>query len=88
MNSCVKILFVVVAAIFITTTFTEAAKKKKAKDCVYCHKYEKMKDWPESERPVAFIWEDIDYPEGMFLKKNKEKLEEKFTLDLLKEKGH
>ena len=26
-----------------------------------------MKDWPESERPAAFIWEDVDYPEGMFL---------------------
>ena len=68
MNNWVKILFVVVAAIFLTTTFTEAAKKKeKEKDCVYCNKYEKMKDWPESERPAAFIWEDIDYPEGMFL---------------------
>ena len=66
MNNWVKILFVVVAAVFITTTFTEAAKKEK-KDCVYCLKYEKMKDWPESERPAAFIWEDIDYPEGMFL---------------------
>ena len=62
-----KILLVVVAAIFLITTFTEAAKKKKEKDCVYCHKYEKMKDWPESERPAAFIWEDIEYPEGMFL---------------------
>jgi len=89
----IKNLFVVLVTIFLTTTFTEAAKKKKEKDCVYCHKYETMKDWPESERPAAFIWEDIDYPEGMFLptsdtpKKNKEKLEEKFTLDLLKEKG-
>ena len=51
----------------VTTTFTEAAKKKKEKDCIYCNKYEKMKDWPESERPAAFIWEDINYPEGMFL---------------------
>ncbi len=66
MKSWEKILLLVVATIFLTTTFSEAAKKKK-KDCVYCHKYEKMKDWPESERPAAFIWEDIDYPEGMFL---------------------
>ena len=52
----------------LTTTFTEAAKKKKKeKDCIYCHKYEKMADWPESERPAAFIWEDVKYPEGMFL---------------------
>ena len=46
----------------------EAAKKKddKEKDCVYCKKYEKLKDWPEIERPEAFIYEKIDYPEGMF----------------------
>ena len=46
----------------------EAAKKKdeKEKDCIYCKKYEKLKDWPESERPEAFIYENIDYPEGMF----------------------
>ena len=67
MKYLIKVLLVVLAAIFITTSFTEAAKKKKEKDCVYCHKYEKMEDWPESERPAAFIWEDIDYPEGMFL---------------------
>ena len=36
------------------------------KDCVYCIKYETMADWPESERPTAFIYEEIEYPEGMF----------------------
>ena len=66
MKYWIKILLMVVVAVFLTTTITEA-KKKKEKDCVYCHKYEKMQDWPESERPAAFIWEDIDYPEGMFL---------------------
>ena len=66
MYGWIKILLMVVVAVFLTTTITEA-KKKKEKDCVYCKKYEKMEDWPESERPVAFIWEDIDYPEGMFL---------------------
>ena len=25
-----------------------------------------MADWPESERPVAFIHEEVNYPEGMF----------------------
>ena len=25
-----------------------------------------MADWPESERPTAFIYEEIEYPEGMF----------------------
>ena len=66
MKYWIKILLMVVVAVFLTTTITEA-KKKKEKDCVYCKKYEKMKDWPESERPAAFIWEDINYPEGMFL---------------------
>ena len=68
-KSLIKILLVVAATISIAVTFSEAAKKKdkKKKDCTYCVKYEKMKDWPESERPAAFIWEDIEYPEGMFL---------------------
>ena len=69
MKNLVKYFFVILVAVLITATFTEAAKKEKEKekDCVYCNEYEKMKDWPESERPAAFIWEDIDYPEGMFL---------------------
>ena len=67
MKNLAKYFFVILVAVLITTTFTEAKKKEKKKDCTYCIKYEKMKDWPESERPVAFIWEDIKYPEGMFL---------------------
>lgn len=53
--------------ILLTTTYTAAAKKKEKKDCTYCNKYEKLKDWPLEERPEAFIYEEIDYPEGMFL---------------------
>ena len=30
-----------------------------------------MRDWPESERPEAFIHEKIDYPDGMFHKNHK-----------------
>ena len=67
MKNLVKSIFLILVAVLITTTFTEAKKKEKKKDCIYCIKYEKMKDWPESERPAAFIWEDIKYPEGMFL---------------------
>ena len=53
-------------------SFSEAAKKSdEEKDCLYCNKYEKLKDWPESERPEAFIYEEVDYPEGMFHKNNK-----------------
>ena len=68
MNNFIKFFLVLILALFVATTFSEAAKKKKKeKDCVYCKKYEKMVDWPESERPAAFIWEDVKYPEGMFL---------------------
>ena len=67
MKNLVKSIFVILVTVLITTTFTEAKKKEKKKDCTYCIKYETMKDWPESERPAAFIWEDIKYPEGMFL---------------------
>ncbi len=67
MKNFIKNFFVVLILIVLTTTYSTAAKKKKLKDCVYCNKYEKLKDWPESERPVAFIYEKIDYPEGMFL---------------------
>ena len=27
-----------------------------------------MADWPESERPTAFIYEEIEYPEGCFMR--------------------
>ena len=65
-----KYIFVIAFAIVISVTITEAAKKKKdeKKDCTYCNKYEKLSDWPENERPEAFIYEEIDYPEGMFKK--------------------
>ena len=67
-GSLTKLFFSSVIIIFLGTSFSEAAKKKKdEKDCQYCEKYETLADWPESERPAAFIWEDIDYPEGMFL---------------------
>ena len=68
MKNIINFFLVLILAVFVTTTFSEAAKKKKKeKDCIYCKKYEKMADWPESERPAAFIWEDVKYPEGMFL---------------------
>ena len=72
MMNGIKFFWIIVITIFLTTSFSIAAekkdkKKKKEKDCTYCVKYEKMGDWPESERPAAFIWEDVKYPEGMFL---------------------
>ena len=63
----IKTLLIIIS--IIGTTSLEAAKKKdKEKDCTYCKKYETMGDWPENERPEAFIYEKVDYPEEMFHK--------------------
>ena len=72
-NKVIKILFLLLVfftIIIFSISSLEAAKKKdqKNKDCIYCKKYETMGDWPESERPVAFVHEKINYPEGMFHK--------------------
>ena len=67
-----KILFLTILICFFSFSFSEAAKKKdEEKDCLYCNQYEKLKDWPESERPEAFIYEEVNYPEEMFHKNNK-----------------
>ena len=67
-----KILFSTIFSFLLTISLLEAAKKKdEEKDCLYCNKYEKLKDWPESERPEAFIYEEVNYPEEMFHKNNK-----------------
>jgi len=64
----IKIFLSIIFILSLSITFSEAAKKKdEEKDCIYCNKYEKLKDWPVNERPEAFIYEEIDYPEGMFL---------------------
>ena len=67
MKIFIKNFFVVLIVILLTTIFSVAAKKKEKKDCTYCNKYETLKDWPLEERPESFIYEEIDYPEGMFL---------------------
>ena len=36
------------------------------KTCFYCKKYKYLKDWPVEERPLAFVYEEIVYPKGMF----------------------
>ena len=64
-----KIFFTSLIVLVLLISYSEAAKKdKKEKDYIYCKKYEKLKDWPKSERPEAFIYEEIKYPEGMFKK--------------------
>ena len=69
----VKIFLLTIFISLFLISFSEAGKKKdkEDKDCVYCKKYEKLKDWPEDERPIAFIYEEINYPEGMFHKQRK-----------------
>ena len=62
-------LFSLIVLIFFTLiTFNSFAEEKK-KDCLYCNEYEKLSDWPESERPKEYIYEEINYPEGMFKSK-------------------
>ena len=64
-NLIIKIIF---STLFIFSNETIAEEKKK-KDCLYCNDYERMEDWPVSQRPKEFIYEEIDYPEGMFKSK-------------------
>ena len=61
---CIKALFITLLLFSFSTSISYSAKEKK--DCQYCEKYEKLKDWPVSERPAAFIYEKVKYPEKMF----------------------
>ena len=61
-----KLLKSIIVLVILITPLNLESKEKKEKDCTYCKKYERLKDWPEQERPVAFIYEKIEYPEGMF----------------------
>ena len=36
------------------------------KTCFYCKKYKYLRDWPVEQRPLAFVYEEIVYPKGMF----------------------
>ncbi len=75
MKKFINLLWKILLILSILSFSSEAAKdKKKDKDdgkpkCVYCEKYKKLKDWPENEKPIAFIYEKVDYPEGMFNEK-------------------
>ena len=72
LNFLFQIVIIFTIIIFSSSNLEAAEKKdKEEKDCIYCKKYEKMSDWPESERPSAFIYEEINYPEKMFSKTDK-----------------
>ena len=73
MKGNLKFLFSTLSIFLLLVSFAEAGKKKDdkdKKDCIYCQKYETLEEWPESERPTAFIYEEFDYPEGMFSKQS------------------
>ena len=59
-------IFLLIFFINLTSLQAEEKKDEDEKDCLYCKKYETLKEWPESERPEAFIYEEIKYPEKMF----------------------
>ena len=63
-----KFINLLILIFFINLTLLQADEKKDKdeKDCLYCKKFETLKEWPESERPEAFIYEEIKYPEKMF----------------------
>ena len=69
-KNLIKILIttIILSVLFILSNNSIADEKKK-KDCLYCNEYERMEDWPVSERPKEFIYEEISYPEGMFKSK-------------------
>ena len=64
-NSIITIIF---SVLFILSNHSLADEKKK-KDCLYCNEYERMEDWPTSERPKEFIYEEVNYPADMFKRK-------------------
>jgi hypothetical protein len=51
-----------------STSISYSAKEEKKKDCKYCETFETLKDWPVGERPAAFVYEKVKYPEKMFSK--------------------
>ncbi len=70
-NKYLKYLFtpiIFLILLLFTFNFNLFAEEKK-KDCQFCNQYEKMEDWPVSERPKEFIYVEINYPEGMFKRK-------------------
>ena len=67
-KTVVKFFFILIFTFYFNFNFSYAAenKSKEEKDCIYCKKFETLADWPENERPDAFIYEEINYPKKMF----------------------
>ena len=67
-NLVFKFSFILILTFYFNFNFLNAAenKSKDEKDCVYCKKFETLADWPENERPDAFIYEEVNYPKKMF----------------------
>ena len=62
----IRALLISLLLFSFSSSISFSAEEKK--DCLYCEKFETMKDWPVSERPKAFIFEEVKYPEEMFSK--------------------
>lgn len=76
MNKFLSYVILSFALLINTTPNLKATEKK----CFYCKKYKYLKDWPVKERPIAFVYEEIVYPKGMFddkALKNKEILKKR-----------
>ena len=70
-NKYLKLFFtstIILIFLILSSSLSLKAEEKK-KDCQYCNKYERMEDWPISERPKEFVYEEINYPEEMFKRK-------------------
>ena len=62
----IRALLISLLLFSFSSSISFSAEEKK--DCQYCEKYEKMGDWPVKERPQAFVYEEVKYPEKMFSK--------------------
>ena len=62
----IRALLISLLLFSFSSSISFSAEEKK--DCQYCEKFETLADWPVSERPAAFVYEEVKYPEGMFSK--------------------
>jgi hypothetical protein len=73
-NMLLKFFTALILALFLLSFSSSISySAKKEKDCQYCVKYKKLKDWPVSERPKAFVYEEVKYPKKMFSKQMSKK---------------
>ena len=72
-NICKFLGIILIFFTFSTSIVFSADPEEEKKDCQYCNEYKTLNDWPVSERPKEFIYEEVDYPKGMFRKSDSKK---------------